>query len=363
MARRDRPPCHRDRHVLRRGLCRPPRPRRSVRERLHGGHPSTGHPRSDEPGLSRRPAGEPELELLAVRRLSRRRLQRRHVAGVVPRLPHRGTDGVRDVSRQRSDEQRARRPCRRGRRVRGVSHRAGDLGPGWPHPARRRRDHRARRGDVRREGRADDRAGGSQRPARVGWHELRERLLPRRRARRRRRHRDHAALGRSDAARQLRSLSWRSASEPCAQRLRDLSSAVGAAHRRHRAGRPRAGLQRLSRQRELARTAGRSRPATRSRRRSASARIRRTCRRARGSRRRSRARRVTSCRRRPTRPATSITPARRSSIRASAGIASRRPARARTATARRDRRGPRAARSRAAAVTASRRPTLPTLRR
>ena len=99
----------------------------------------------------------------------------------------------------------------------------------------------------------------------------------------------------------LRPLSRRAAAEPRAQRLRDVSSAERAAHRRRRAGRPHDGLRRLSRQRELAGAAERPRRQhvhDRDRRRRAS-----------GApagavadlARRSRARPVTRCRRRSTR--------------------------------------------------------------
>ena len=86
-----------------------------------------------------------------------------------------------------------------------------------------------------------------------------ERLLPRRRAARGRRHRDRAALGRSGAGGRCD----RCHGDPPPSHARtDCATchpATRAAHRRHRAGRARAGLQRLSRQRELAGAADRSR--------------------------------------------------------------------------------------------------------
>ena len=304
-------------------------------------------------------ARAPGLGLRAVRDVPWRRLPWRQERRSLHQLPHRRTDRVRDLPPATARRPAPTSPTAPRSSACAECH---TMPARWDAPGHIVGDRAPAEVDVRRARAADAGRRRAPGPTDLRGRHLRQRVLPRRRARRpaarstRPRWDRAGTVGLCDAATaRRRRATPRRRARPVTRRRRRTSTAS-----RRSAGPTAAMAATAPRRRPHRRSISRATP---SRPRSASARTRRTCRRCPGCAGRSRARRATSCPPRSTRRATSTRSRPPRSRRASAGIVRPRPARPRGVTARRARCGPRSALAarRAAPATACRRspPAIP----
>lgn len=190
-----------------------------------------------------------------MRDMSRSGFWWRYEQGVVPAVPSSRTDGVRDVPWRGAHDRIARAAPRRTGRLQRVPHGPRSVGRTRSHPRRP-----STCGDCVRRTRSADAAGRPPRRAAIlRERHVPQRVLPRRDDDERRRRADGAAVDRTCAARNVRAVSRIAATEPCAKRLRDVSSGHCSAHRRRCPDRYDRRLQRLPRRFLVARAAARSR--------------------------------------------------------------------------------------------------------